>query len=666
MDAVLLGDVAIILGLSLVILILLKKLNLPSILAFLITGIITGPYGLSLISTVKAVESLAEFGVIFLLFIIGIEFSLKTLSSIKKTIFIGGAIQVGLTICACLAFGNLIGLKLENSIFLGFLFALSSTAIVLKILTERGEVSTPHGRAVVGILIFQDIIVVPMMLITPILSGQEGVILTSLGILLAKILLLFLVVIGAAQYLFPYIMYRVVDSGNREIFLLVIIMVLLGSAVLTHTVGLSMALGAFFAGLIISESDYSHQATSFILPFRDIFLSFFFVSIGMLLDVNFLWEHLLLILAFTLLTFVLKGLIASIATLVLGYSIAVIYTSGLALFQVGEFSFILSKIGLQYQLISDHHYQYFLAVSILTMGLTPFVMQYSKAIIPALRYTPVSPLLYGLEYITKSRKDRKVVTPLEELTDHLVIIGYGLNGKNVAKAARTAGISYIAAESDIRVYRHEKQLEPNLVLGDAEDDHVLQHLHVQNARVVVIAVANHTVSKNILTKVRRLTKTAEVIVRTRYIKDIDQLLRIGADEVIPEEFETAIEIFTRVLRKYLVPESEIEIFSAGIREKNYDLFRSEKSRIHKKFSGPWIPDMEISTLLVRQGNNRIVGKTIEEAALKENYGIRVLAIRRGNDFQTKITKNTRILQDDIVYIFGKPEEIIRLNKMLHV
>lgn len=283
-----------------------------------------------------------------------------------------------------------------------------------------------------------------------------------------------------------------------------------------------------------------------------------------------------------------------------------------------------------------------------------------------MRKTPISPILKGIEYVSSRQKNKAALIPVDQLSDHLVIIGYGLNGKNVARAARTSGIPYIAIEHDAKVYHKEREKEPNLILGNAEDEHTLRHLHAHAARVVVVAIADTQSTKSIIRQLRLLTKTAEIIVRTRYIRDIDEFLKIGADEVIPEEFETSIEIFTRVLKKYLVPESEIDSFAAGIREKNYTLFRSEHFRPRKQAKGLQVPDMEITTIQVEQGNNAIVGKSVAEAALKENYGIRILAIKRNDDYETRITADTRILQDDILYLFGKPEDILRLNEKLSV
>ncbi|MFW5726340.1 MAG: cation:proton antiporter, partial [bacterium] len=273
----LLTDITIILGASVLVIYLFQKFNLPTILGYLITGILAGPYVLSLVTAVHEVEVLAEIGVILLLFIIGMEFSLKSLAAIKNKVFIGGSVQVGLTILATLGLAYWSGFTPGEAAFLGFLFSLSSTAIVLKLLQERNEVNSPHGKIVLAILIFQDIIVVPMMLVTPIIAGKGGDVSTALIQLLLKAVGVIVVLIISARYIIPFLMHEVAKTKSRELFIIFVVVVCFAVAWATASIGLSLALGAFLAGLIISESEYSHQATSFIIPLREIFTSFFFV-----------------------------------------------------------------------------------------------------------------------------------------------------------------------------------------------------------------------------------------------------------------------------------------------------------------------------------------------------------------------------------------------------
>lgn len=348
----LLQDILILLGFSVMIVFVLQKIKLPSIIGFLLTGIIIGPYGLSLINEVEQVETLSEIGVILLLFVVGMELSIKQLTYIKKTVFIGGTLQVGITVIITGLIYYIFGYRWQESVFVGFLFSLSSTAIVLKILQDRNEISTPHGRNALAILIFQDIIVVPMILITPLLGGET----TNIGMSIASLVLKFSIVLIftfiSTRYIVPKLMHSIAKTNSKELFLLVTITLCFAIAFLTSEIGLSLGLGAFIAGIIISESEYSHQATSIIIPFRELFTSIFFVSIGMLLDLNFFINNFSLILLLIFVVFAIKTIVAGLSVAVLKYLTRTVLLTGLSLFQIGEFAFILSKVGIKYNLLN--------------------------------------------------------------------------------------------------------------------------------------------------------------------------------------------------------------------------------------------------------------------------------------------------------------------------
>lgn len=664
MEIPLLKDIVIILGLSVVIILLFQRLKLPEILGFLITGVIAGPKGLNLINAGHEVELLSEIGIIFLLFVIGIEFSLKGLVSIKNTVIWGGFMQVGGTIALTFAGAYyLFGLTYQTSIFLGFLLALSSTAIVLKMLQEKGEITSPHGRVTVAILIFQDIIVVLMMLLTPLLANQSESPLMELGMLFLKLVAILVVLFVLGKYVIPNLFRLVVKSKSRELFILTTVVICFATAWMTSVVGLSLALGAFFAGLIISESDYSHQATANILPFREIFISFFFVSVGMLLDLNFFIHHIFSIHFLALIVILLKIVVVIITVIILSYPARTVLITSLSLFQVGEFAFLLSAKGMEYKLLSENIYQHFLAISIISMGATPFIIKYASPITDYVLRIPIpAKVRYRLREITKNRAKNSTIEE-SSYHDHIVIIGYGLNGENVAKAAKTANIPYLIVDLDAEAVKKGQQENEPMIYGDACDETILKHVHVHEARVVVIAISSPEATKKIVKSVREYSRTTYIIVRTRYVSEIEGNLKLGADEVIPEEFETSIEIFTRVLKKYLVPQDEIQMFINHIRSDNYDMLRGmssfDKSNIQLS-----LPDMEIATLSVQQGNNQIVGKTIKDANFRKNFGVTVLAIKRDGRYISEITPETIVKQDDVLYIFGSPDNIIKVNSLL--
>ena len=660
MEIPLLTDIVIILGLSVVVILIFQRFRIPTILGFLITGFISGPYGLSLVEASHEVEILAEIGVILLLFIIGLEFSLKSLAAIKNAVFIGGSFQVGLTIALVALLANQFNYSWGQSIFLGFLFALSSTAIVLKIFQERGEINTPHGKMIVAVLIFQDIIVVPMMLFTPLIAGKSENVWGSLAVLAIKGILVIIFVLISARYVVPKLLYYVARTRKSELFILSIVVICFAVAWLSASLGLSLALGAFLAGLIISESEYSHQATSNILPFREIFTSFFFVSIGMLLDMEFLFEHFWLVLGLTILTFLAKGLIASLAALVLKYPLRTVILVGLSLFQVGEFAFILSKTGLENGLLENVTYQYFLSVSLMTMAATPFVIMFAHSFVKYLSNTGVYERISGLSY---KRKNIPAAEIVKEVEDHIVIIGYGINGRNLSLAAKNAGIPYQIVELNPDTVKTEKKKGEPIIFGDAVEGPVLHHVHVHKARVVVIAISDPVATKRIISNIRQISPTVHIIVRTRFVQEMEENYRLGADEVIPEEFETSIEIFTRVLVKYLVPRDEIETFTRSIRAEKYEMLRSPSFSANniRNMEGS-LPDLNVATLKINGSSLPFVNTTLEESRIRNEFGINLIAINRDGELVMDIHGGTHILSGDILYVIGRPEDIVSFEK----
>jgi CPA2 family monovalent cation:H+ antiporter-2 len=412
----------------------------------------------------------------------------------KKIIFLGGGLQVGGTILITAVLAVFFGIPINTAVFIGFLFSLSSTAIVLKIFQEKGEVTSPHGRVAVGILIFQDIVVVPMMLLTPLLAGKSDNIWETLGILLVKIVGVGIVIYLLAIFVVPRVFEMVVKTKNRELFILTTIVFCFAVAWLTSSVGLSLALGAFFAGLIISESDYSHQATANVLPFREIFISFFFISVGSLLDLDFFFNNIIYILLLVVAVILLKMLIIGITVLLLKYPARTVFMTVFALFQVGEFSLLLSTVGVENEILPQNIYQYFLAISIITMGLTPFLMNFAPQITYFLVKLPIpSNVRARLDNVKRIHQNQHSVT--EELTDHLVIIGYGINGQNISKAAKNAEIPYIIIDLEPESFEKGKKAGEPIVFGDATNPVILKHVHVQEARVVVIAISDPDATK---------------------------------------------------------------------------------------------------------------------------------------------------------------------------
>lgn len=574
-DFPIIKDISILLFFSVFIVFFLKRLKLPSIIGFLLTGIVIGPYGLSLINAVKEVEVLSEIGVILLLFVIGMELSLKQLALIKKTVFVAGFIQVFLTVLVSAGIYHFIGNTWNEAVFIGFLFSLSSTAIVLKTLQDRYEITSAQGKNALAILIFQDIIVAPMMLFTPIIAGKSDNLKFSILSLLFKSLLVILLTYISAKYIVPKLMYAVAKTKSKDLFLLTTITLCFVIAYLTSQAGLSLALGAFIAGLIISESEYSHQSTSVILPFKELFTSFFFVSVGMLLDLSFFMNNIMIITILLLITIIIKSIIAGIAVAVLKYPPKVVILTGLSLFQVGEFAFILSKVGISYQLLNETSNQYFLSVSIISMIITPFIILFSDRFTN--HFIKVSKRI-GINNIYKYNQLDTLDNNIDDsyLNNHLVIIGLGLNGNNLAKVSKASGIPHVVIESNANIVKDSKLKGIPVIYGDAIHPHILEIAKIHQAQSVVIAISDINATKLIIKEIRDISETIHIVVRTRYIKEITELKAIGADEVVPEEFETSIQIFSNVLQHFLITDSEIQEIIQCVREDNYEIFNSSK------------------------------------------------------------------------------------------
>ena len=641
-----LTSILIIFSLSIVILYVFNRMRVPTIVGFLICGILVGPHGLGLIGGSHEVEVLAEIGVVLLLFTIGIELSFAKLLKIRKSVLIGGSIQVVLTILATYAVASHLGLSTGKSIFVGFLIALSSTAIVLKLIQDRNEVETQYGRSTLGILIFQDIIIVPMILATPILAESQAIKTDSLIYLVLKIVGVLVLVVVSARYIVPRVLYQIARTRNRELFLLSIFVICLAVAWATSSAGFSLSIGAFLAGLIISESEYSHEALGNVLPFRDVFTSFFFISIGMLLDINFVFEEPVMVVLITTGVLILKTVIASLAAFLLGLPLRVAILVGLALSQVGEFSLILSETGINYGMLDESSFQLFLSVCLLTMLVTPFMILMAPRVASNILRLPIPEKI-------RSGFSPVMSADTVSIEDHVIIVGFGLNGRNLARAAKVAGIPYVIIEMNPDTVRSERAKGEPIFYGDASREIILKHANMDSARVLVSVINDPIANRRIITLARKLNPEAYLISRTRFVNEVRPLYSIGANEVIPEEFETSIEIFTLVLEKYLIARDNIESLITEVRSDGYKLFRNTPSEITKPGASRLrLADIKISTLSIR-GGAPIVGKSLEDMMLRRDYGVLVLAIRRGSEIISNPDSSMKLYEGDEVYVPGK-------------
>lgn len=650
----LLIDIIIILGLSLGVIYIFHRLGIPSIVGFLLTGALAGPNGLGLITNMHQVELMAEVGVVLLLFTIGLEFSFKRLLRIKGDVLAGGLLQVGGAIALAGFLAWQAGVSWNLALFIGFLAALSSTAIVLKLLQEQSNLESPAGRLCLAILIFQDLVVVPMMLAVPLLAsgGPYG------GPHWLPLFLKGLVVLGAlvvgGRWLAPWALARVASTRSREMFLILVVALCLGIAVLTWWAGLSLALGAFAAGLIISSSPFGLQAVGSVLPMRDLFTSLFFVSIGMLINPSYIWDHPGLVFAATGTVLAVKLLTTSGAVLLLGHGLKVAGASGLALMQLGEFSFVLSQIGLKTGLLQQDMYDLFLATAVLTMVVTPFLLSAGFRLGDK---SPgwVSAIGLGRLWSKSWRKETNSEGPA--LQAEMVVVGLGLAGRNVVKAAQLAGIAYLVVEMNPHTVRRETDSATNIVYGDASNPAVLEHAGLEKARVLVISMGDSIVTRNITAVARSMNPTVHIIARTRWEHEVEELKGLGADEVIPEEYETSLEIFTRVLRHLLVPEQEIAPLLAQLRKRDYGSLRevSPGNGTDHRLSGLF-EDTEIATFRLEK-ESPLSGSSLGQIALRKKHGVNVVAIRRSGRVISSPGGDDVLQAGDLLVVMGDPEKV---------
>ncbi len=567
-EFLILRDLVILVAVAIPVVVMAQRFRIPTLVGFLLTGMAIGPHGLRLIGQPDSVAGLADVGVILLLFTIGLELSLSRIIRLGRTVVYGGGLQMAGTMLAVVILAAGLGVSVSIGILYGALVALSSTAIVLKIYTDRGELDTPHGRVVVAILLFQDLCVVPLMLLVPLLAGATsgfGAALRDVGV--------GVVVVGAlilgGRVLVPRVLERIATVSNREIFTLCIMFFGLGAAFVTSSFGLSLAIGAFIAGLVISESEYGMQALSDVLPFRDTFSGIFFISVGMLLDIGRLLADPLPFLSVALGIVLLKATVAGAATHSVGRSLEVSVMAGLALAQVGEFSFVLAAVAVRAGLLGADNYQTFLGASVVSMLAAPFLISAADRVANFVCRITRRPALEILPHEARE---------IAGLKDHVIIVGYGLNGRNLARVLKVAGIPYVILEQNGQTVRRARLEREPIFFGDGTRPDVLERVGISRARVVVFAISAPAAEHRGVAVARKLNPHVRIVVRTRYVASIPELERAGADQVVPEEFETSVEIFARVLRIYGVPSDVIQREIEAVRSEHYGVLRGATGR----------------------------------------------------------------------------------------
>ena len=645
------GDIALILVAAFLGGVVARGLGLPLILGYILAGVIVGPNtGGPTVGDVHEIELLAEIGVALLLFAIGLHFPLGELRPVRRIALIGTLIQMLLTIAFGYGIGLLLGLGDSEAIWLGALISLSSTAVVLKALTEGGVLNTLSGRVIIGMLIVQDIAVVPLLILLPEL-GNVGEGLPELGVAALEAALF---VAGMALFgtrIFPWLMARVARWNSRELFLISVVAVGLGVGYGTYLFGLSFAFGAFVAGMVLSQSDYSHQALADIGPLRDVFAMLFFVSVGMLLDPAFLLDEAATVAAVVLAVFLFKGLLFAGITRAFGYGNIAPIAVGLGLFQVGEFSFVIARVGIGMEAISPRTYSIALTTAVITMSLTPFA-------------TRAAPILYGWWRERFPTEPLKTVDlPETGLKDHVVIVGHGRVGGFVARMLGRLKQPFVVVDVDPSRVDTARESEIPIVYGDASAEPVLEAAGVGEARLVLVTVPDAVGARLVVERARALKPDVHIVVRSTSAEQLEDLSRLGVYEAVQPELEAGLELGRQALAHLGIGAGEIQRFSDRVRRELYapiterstdgDLL-SRLRQASEMIEADWIELPEDSPL---------AGKQIGELEVRTRTGASIVAVVRGKGVTANPGPEVALAPGDTIGVLGTADQRAALRDL---
>lgn len=653
----LLEEIAIVAVAAVLVAGLAGRIRLPGVAGLLLAGALIGPHALGLVSDTHAIEVLAEVGVVLLLFTIGLEFSLERLKHIFRMVALGGALQVGGTFGLVVAGAIAFGVSQSQAVFYGFAVALSSTAIVLRGLTERRELDAPHGRFIVGTLIFQDLLVVPMVLIVPLLGpGAEGSF-ADIGIALGKAIAVVVGVLGIARLLVPVVMKWVEASGSREIFLLAVLALCVGTAWLTSLAGLSLALGAFLGGVVVADGEYSHRAMGDMLPLRDVFVSIFFVSLGMFFDVKVLAEEPIFV-ALLLCGLILgKGAIATGAALIMRFPPRAAWLAGVGLAQFGEFGFVLVRLGTANDVVEPAAIAPLLTAGIISMFLTPLLLQTAPHITAGER------LLAPLVKLLRARGIEDASSSGQHLQDHVVLIGYGVAGRLVAKTLNNIDIECVIMELNAENVRHGRKAGDSVFYADATSVEALGHAHVASARCVVVMINDPHATYRVVEAIHRVAPATPIVTRTHYLADRQKLLSMGSTHVVTEEVEGGLTVLVEVLRELDVPRNVIDTQIDCAREAT----ETPAHPVHVP-QNAWtetsaLAGLKVESVLIVEGSEG-AARTLRELHLRVKTGATIVAIQRGSTLHSSIDAEDALAVGDIAYLIGDPVAVQTATRLL--
>jgi CPA2 family monovalent cation:H+ antiporter-2 len=652
------ADFVVILAASVVVLFASHKLRLSAVVGLLLTGMLVGPSGLRLIAR-ESVEVYAELGVVLLLFTVGLEVSLVRLRKNWRAFLVGGGAQVLATAAAAAGVAIAFGVAQGGAVFLGFLASLSSTAIVLKTYSDRRELQSPQGMLSAAVLLFQDFCLAPMIFLVPVLGGAAAGSIAMIAGRVAGGLLVAGAAFVVARTVMPRILDWIVGTRTREVFLLAALAICLAMALVTSKLGFSLALGAFLAGLIISESEYSHQVVAEILPLRDVFNSLFFISVGMLLDLGEVarnWPSMALL---GLGLVAGKAAIMAVVAIGLGFASRVALVTGLSLAQIGEFSLVLAGLGREHALLPPSLFQLCLGAAILTMLATPTLIALAPAVAERAERVPIP---------GRGRRERRDRATVAEPArgGHVIVVGYGLNGSNLARVLASAGIPFVVLELNGASVREGRRRGHPVFFGDAVRPEILRAHGIEDASVCVVGIADQAAARRIVRIARSLNPRLHILARTRVVSEVEELRRLGADQVIPEEFETSVELFSRVLEQYHVPRNVIRAQRQLVRDEAYGVFRRplEDGRLTSGRIAEILEAALTETFLVTEGSPA-AGTTLAALDLRRRSGgASVIAVVRDGTAETNPSPDLTLRASDNLVLVGNHAALERACAIL--
>ena len=653
-DSGLLFELILLLALTAAGLALFERLRLPSIAGFLVVGALAGPGALGLVDDPERVRALAEIGVIFLLFEIGLELPIERLRDLSKTALLAGGTQVASTIVLVALAAMALGLSAPSAWVLGGLVAMSSTALVMRILSDEGQIDAPHGQLAIAVLVFQDLAIVPLLLAIPFLAdggssgGAQELLIAIVRILAALALVLFVLRFGV-----PRLLNRVAEARSPDLFSLLALLLVMGSAFLAEELGLTLAVGAFLAGVAASSSPYAQQLFSEVVPLRGVILGIFFTAVGMLFEPTVLIEHAPLIVLYLITTLALKtGIVAAAGRGLLKRSIRVSVLAGLFLSQTGEFSFVLAEAARQAQILSESLYQVVLAGSIFSLLLSPFVIR-------------LAPTLAELAaHWLDGEESSEDLTPKGASNEEarVLVIGYGPAGQTLTRLLRAIEVAYTVIDANARGVRDAQQHDPAVIFGDATRPTVLRHLKVETARLVVVAISDPLATRRIVSRLRLLAPDVPILARTRFVREVDPLDAAGASTVVAEEFEGSIELVARSLDLFGIPQGAIARFTQALRDEGYGAIRSPAALP----MDPWLIELldEVGTEWIDVPEDLPGALTLASLGVRARTGSNVVAIERNGQSISNPEPDFALAAGDRLLVMGDSANVAALRRLL--